>query len=165
MKSNTITGTLLIISVALLTLMIPGGPVETRGFSHYPAIVIASFNTFLTVLGILNIAVIYFVFRNRKWTVPVSIGVALAYMAVYGLDLLEIFPVSPDAMPMTLMSMEIAGLAISIPIIYFALRMGKETSDEIESPSLKLTSKVKVLLILTIILAMGIITFATFSAM
>ena len=52
MTPRHLVALLLALSAINLALMIPGGFVETRDFSAYPASVLAAFNIFLTVLGL-----------------------------------------------------------------------------------------------------------------
>ena len=57
----------LIVSVGLLSSLIPGGPVENRDFSHIHAGVLGAFNIFLTVLDLGSLVLAYFVFKQRPW--------------------------------------------------------------------------------------------------
>ena len=49
---------LLALSAISLSLLVPGGPIETRSFSHINPIILASFNTFLTTLSILSLLLV-----------------------------------------------------------------------------------------------------------
>ena len=54
---------LLVVSSFLLAILVPGGPIETRSFSHISPLILGSFNTFLTLLGMLSLPLAYFVFN------------------------------------------------------------------------------------------------------
>lgn len=51
---------LLALSTALLALLIPGGPIETRTFPHIDLYILILFNLFLTLLGIASAITSYF---------------------------------------------------------------------------------------------------------
>jgi hypothetical protein len=53
---------LLLLSTLLFWTLIPGGPVETRRFSHLSPFILGSFNKFLAVLGLGSLVVVYFIF-------------------------------------------------------------------------------------------------------
>lgn len=76
--------TLLIASAVNLSLMVPGGFVETRDFSAYPAIVLGAFNVLLTVLGLGSLVLAVIVARKGSGgmacrSVPVSLLSASIY--------------------------------------------------------------------------------------
>lgn len=64
--------TLLIASAVNLSLMAPGGFVETRDFSAYPAIVLGAFNVLLTVLGLGSLVLAVIVARKGRGVWPVG---------------------------------------------------------------------------------------------
>ncbi|WP_415718315.1 hypothetical protein [Maridesulfovibrio sp.] len=163
MKSIRLVVTILLAaSVANLSLMIPGGTVETREFTQYSTLVLASFNIFLTCLGFGSLAASYFVYKqNKGYLISVLLGVA--YLAVYISDLAQIFPVSQNPMSATLARMEwigsILGAALTGAAI-FALRGTKGESASFQKPKLPFMAKIS----LTIIAAI-IVIYATISAM
>ncbi|MCI5108123.1 MAG: hypothetical protein MRY76_15575 [Pseudomonadales bacterium] len=107
---------LLLISAILLISLAPGGPIETRDFSHIPAAVLALFNVFLTVLGLGSILLAWLLFsRQCRWYWPFLAGAS--YFLVYGLDLLTIFPESPTAMNQALWAIEVAGMIVALPVM------------------------------------------------
>ncbi len=58
---------LLLLSAIMLTSLVPGGPIETRDFSHISPLVLGSFNVFLTTLSItsfLGIGIVIFATRS-----------------------------------------------------------------------------------------------------
>lgn len=109
-----ITTTLLILNVIFLAVLVPGGPIENRDFSHLPRKVFWGFNAFLVSLILVAITTVYFSVQNAVWYRQASFVVGLAFFAVYALDLAKIFPKSPTPMSKALKYVEIvnAGLAI-----------------------------------------------------
>ncbi len=158
--SRFVAAGLLVASALNLTLMIPGGFVETRDFSAYPAVVLGAFNVFLTVLGLGSFILAYFVIRTGKgygWG-----GVAgLTYLAVYLLDLGRIFPVPPEPMSMLLATLEWIGtaLGLALAVASIALR-GAVTTANSAKPMLSVPTVLGLALVALIIVA-----FATKSAM
>mgnify|MGYP000271173637 CR=1 FL=1 len=66
MSHRHLVALLLALSAINLALMIPGGFVETRDFSAYPASVLAAFNIFLTVLGLGSLVIGLAVARGQN---------------------------------------------------------------------------------------------------
>ena len=64
MSPRHLVALLLALSAINLALMIPGGFVETRDFSAYPASVLAAFNIFLTVLGLGSLVLAWLTWRG-----------------------------------------------------------------------------------------------------
>lgn len=156
-----------------LSLLVPGGPIETRSFSHINSLTLGAFNTFLTVLGLGSLLLIYFVLKSERWAFFVAAVCGLSYVGVYGLDLAQVFPVSPDAMPPALLAIEVLGTVISFPLIALSIQALRGLNPKISvasslpSTDLSLSWKTPQALI-AISLAMisvGIIAFATRSAM
>ncbi len=105
---------LLILSIVTLGWMVPGGPVETRDFSHLAPAIAWSFNIFLTGLMLVAIALVYFTVKKQRWAYQITGVVGFAFFLVFMLDLAEIFPVSPDPMSKMLFILEISGLVFGI---------------------------------------------------
>ncbi|MGV0879350.1 hypothetical protein V6767_19625 [Martelella sp. FLE1502] len=161
MSSSRFVITALLIASALnLALMVPGGFVETRDFSAYPAIVLGAFNIFLTVLGLGSLVLAYIVAKTGRgfgWA-----GLAgLAFIAVYVLDLGRIFPVTPNPMSTLLSTLEWigTGLGAALTISSIVLRGAGNATN---SPRTGLPMPVILGLIL---IALIIVAFATKSAM
>ena len=113
---------LLVLSAVLLGILVPGGPIETRSFSHISPLILGAFNTFLTVLGIGSLALAYFAVKGKRWAILAAAFCGISYFLVYALDLGMIFPVSPDKMPPALFAIEVAGLLVSFPLTFLSLR-------------------------------------------
>lgn len=163
-KYQTMIITALVLSMILLSILIPGGPIETRDFSHISPSILGLFNTFLTLLGMLSLLVAYFVYHSKKWAYLSAIIIGIAYFLVYVLDLAHIFPRSPSPMPSILIVIEITGTLLSFPLIFLAIRM---TSLALENKqiSLHFNAKVFMLIAVIIIISLAIILFATRAAM
>lgn len=162
MKKTKIINLLLIVSTVNLTLMIPGGFIESRDFSHISPIILGGFNIFLTTLGMVSLFLIYFINKNQKWTFKASLICGLSYFIVYTIDLLEIFPKTPTAMPLLLLVLEILGTILSIPLMYYSFLRIRMAGNEQKT---MLNKYVYFFIILAILIGVGIIIFATKSAM
>lgn len=154
---------LLFTSFLLLSSLIPGGPIETRSFSHIDSEVLFAFNTFLTLLALGSAITALLVWKRLQYAYVLSAFFAISYFTVYALDLTTVFPVSPDSMPTALLTIEVVGIVISIPLFLLSIKeilQKKEPSltPQINSKTLALTG--------LILLPIGtfIIIFATFSA-
>ncbi|MEM9214431.1 MAG: hypothetical protein AAGD25_08800 [Cyanobacteria bacterium P01_F01_bin.150] len=167
-----IAGLLGISGIALGTL-VPGGPIETRSFAHMHPLTLGVFNTFLTTLVLSSLLLVYFVLRSQRWAMLTAASVGLSYLGVYGLDLVKIFPVSPDAMPPALLAIEVLGTVLSLPLMLLSVQAMQSSSQKMvtEAPFSFPDSPYRFQL-LQIVMAMGlglvafgIITFATSSAM
>lgn len=159
--------TLLIVSAVLLGILVPGGPIETRDFSHISPVILGIFNTFLTGLGIGSFVFAYIALKGKRWAFIVSFVCGISYFLVYTLDLFKIFPVSPNEMPAALLVIETVGILVSIPLAYLSLRaiqMPMEPTFSHEANTVM--NKKHVLILAVMILAgIGIIIFATLAAM
>ncbi|MEM9275362.1 MAG: hypothetical protein AAGA80_20710 [Cyanobacteria bacterium P01_F01_bin.143] len=163
--------TFLALSSGLLTSLIPGGAIETRSFAHINPLILASFNTFLTTLSLASLLLIYFVWQGYRWAFVASFISGLSYFLVYVLDLGHLFPVSPDAMPIALLTIEVLGTIVSFPLMLISVSGVQSVTRQLvpnNNYQLKLdlarTQQV-VMAIAIILIGMGIITFATRSAM
>ncbi|GLX78254.1 hypothetical protein tinsulaeT_15940 [Thalassotalea insulae] len=129
---NYAKSTIYVLILAIITLawMVPGGPVETRDFSHLAPEVAWSFNIFLTSLMLVAIALVYFMFKKQRWAYQLTGVVGLAFFLVFLLDLAKIFPVSPDPMSTLLFVLEIAGVVFGLLLSwlsYQAIRLSEQT--------------------------------------
>ena len=163
-----IVSTLLVLSFGLLGILVPGGPIETRSFAHIDPLILGVFNTFLTSLGIVSILLIYFISKNRKWAFIISAVCGVGYFLVYALDLGKIFPVSPDSMPQSLFVIEVLGTIASLPLMFFSARealksVNSDNEQAMESDSY--SKKFVYLVFFLVLIGIGIIIFATKSAM
>jgi hypothetical protein len=67
-----------------LSLLVPGGPIETRRFGHINLLTLGAFNTFLTTLGLGSLLLIYFVLKSERWAMLAAAVCGLSYLGVYG---------------------------------------------------------------------------------
>lgn len=156
---------LLALSAILLSILVPGGPIETRSFAHIDPLILGAFNSFLTLLGMGSFVLVYFVIKNKAWALSAAAICAQAYFLVYLLDLLQIFPLSPDAMPRALFFIEIIGLIIALPLTSLAMLAQTQAKQENSDSGFKLTKPVQIGIAALSLLGLGIIAFATLSAM
>ena len=108
----------LLISAALLTSLIPGGPIENRDFSHIHPAVLGLFNVFLTTLDLGSIPLAIFAARGKRWAIHGAFAAATAYFAVYAVDLAQLFPRSPTPMSMALAGIEVLGMTVAVPLMF-----------------------------------------------
>jgi hypothetical protein len=158
---------LLLLSAFMLAILIPGGPIETRNFSHISPVVLGMFNVFLTTLGLLSMLLIYFTLAGGRDAFAVSALLGASYFVVYALDLGNLFPVSSDPMPQALRVIEIFGMAVSLPLMAVSVRMmyaASHSGSQLILPG-GLGKKRASVLILMFLIGSGIVMFATYSAM
>ena len=154
---------LLALSAGLLGILVPGGPIETRNFSHINPLILGIFNTFLTSLVIASVLLIYYILKNVRWAFIVSALCGVFYFFVYALDLGSIFPVSPDPMPQMLFVIEVLGTIVSLPLTFLSVRGAINSQEQVMERKASSRSFVY-LAFLLLLVGIGIITFATKSA-
>ncbi|WP_299487441.1 hypothetical protein [Acaryochloris sp. IP29b_bin.137] len=159
---------LLALSSVLLTSLVPGGPIETRSFAHINPLILGGFNTFLTTLSLVSLLLLYSVWQRQHWAYAASAIAGLSYFLVYVLDLGCLFPVSPDAMPTALFVIEVLGTIVSLPLMLVSVQgvrfLREQSGAPVGSNSFNQTKQVATAIAITL-LGIGIITFATRSAM
>ncbi|QKF81841.1 LPXTG cell wall anchor domain-containing protein [Halarcobacter ebronensis] len=164
-KIHYIISFLLVLLSILLTILVPGGPVETRDFSHYSETVLALFNIFLTILGLLSFIVAFLVAKRKKYSIVLSALFALLYILVYLFDLLKIFPTSPVTMPSTLFLIEVISTFIGFILIYLCVKYNNLEAKNNENITIKFSFYKIVSTLIVLLFAIGIVIFATKSAM
>lgn len=154
---------LLGLSALLLALLIPGGPIENRDFSHIHPLVLGGFNVFLTALNLGSIALIVLVIRNPGKVGHWVVLVAMLYFAVYALDLAQLFPRSPTPMTRPLAIVEVLGMIIAVPL-WLGGRALRSTAAVDQARLLNTRGR---WIVVTAVLVIGvlIVLFATESAM
>ncbi|MCO6176384.1 hypothetical protein NHF50_15145 [Flavobacterium sp. NRK F10] len=163
MNKSKIIIALLVLSAINLTVMVPGGGIDTRDFSHIPLSILSVFNIFLTTLGMISLFLSYFIFRKYKWSILVAFICGLSYFLVYVLDFAHIFPKSPDSMPQLLVFLEAIGIILSIPLMLLSFNQTKKMKSSQDKS--KLSYNLYRLVAFAIIVGIAIIVFATKSAM
>lgn len=161
---------LLLLSGLALSVLVPGGPIENRDFSHISPVILTVFNSYLTALGIGSFMLAYFCFQRQRWAYKVALLAGIGYLWVYIVDLARLFPTSPTPMPAALEILEIAGVLLALPMVVIAakLSMSKPCSPvdvRNEMSHSSTFSRVILLGSLLLIVSIGIILFATLSAM
>lgn len=112
---NTVYLSIIIfLNVTLLAILVPGGPIENRDFSALKGVVFWGFNVFLITLGLTSFYTIHAVLANNSTAVLLTKSIAIAYVTVYAIDLIGMFPKSPTKMSNTLMLFEIINLCIAV---------------------------------------------------
>ena len=114
--------TLLLILVASFITLVPGGPVETRDFSHLGGAVFWGFNVFLIALGLAAIGAGIVLRRGSRLAARIAIAVSWGYIFVVLLDLGHVFPVSPDPIPLLLGLIEILDAILAGYVMVLAHR-------------------------------------------
>ncbi len=166
----------LAVSALLLASLIPGGPIENRDFSHIHVGVLGGFNIFLTMLNIGTFALIYWVRKQRRWALTAAWFAGLAYFFVYAIDLAQVFPQSPTPMSQALSLIEVLGICAAVPLMFLSWPYTPFASGsshyrdfgadgEVREVTPMPTKKLHLVLIAFVIaLGIGIILFATDSA-
>lgn len=121
-SKQTQTALWLLVSAALLTSLIPGGPIENRDFSHIHPAILGLFNVFLTTLDLGSLPLAIFAARGKRWALHGAFIAAIAYFAVYAVDLAQLFPRSPTPMSMALAGIEVLGMTVAIPLMFASRR-------------------------------------------
>jgi hypothetical protein len=103
--------------------LVPGGPIETRDFSHLSPTVFWGFNIFLAGLGLVGLGGSYGAWRGRQWAAQSAIPVAWLYLGVFILDWAQVFPTTPDPMGLGLALVELFGAICSTYSLVFAHRV------------------------------------------
>lgn len=156
---------LLLLSCGLLAILVPGGSIETRNFSHIDPFVLGCFNTFLTLLVMVSVLIIYYLLQDIYWAYAVTALCGVSYLIVYALDLAEIFPVSFDPMPQALFIIELIGLVVSLPLIFLSVRRSFATSLPAQKTKQLYSKRFIYFAFILSIASLSIIVFATKSAM
>ncbi len=161
-----ITIGLLAISIALLSSLIPGGPIEHRDFGHLGVTTVLSFNIFLAGLILTSAVALVLIWKGSRFGGALAFHCGVGFAGVYLLDLFEIFPTSPTTMSDVLFYVEAVGLitagllmAVSHTLTIDGLG-ARASSDQRRSFSPPLPM---VFFILTV--SVGTIAFATVSAL
>lgn len=111
----------LFLNVTLLAILVPGGPIENRDFTHLKGSVFWGFNVFLISQGLMTFVNAYFVLSGISIWQPLAIAVAIGYMIVYALDLAKIFPKSPTKMSKALQLLEIINFSVAVYLFILAI--------------------------------------------
>lgn len=115
-------GILLPVLVVSFATLVPGGPVETRDFSHLGGPVFWGFNVFLVSLGLVAVVSAVLMLRGSVSAAWPAVASGWAYIFVVLLDLGRVFPLSPDAMPLSLGLIEILDAILAGYIIVLGHR-------------------------------------------
>lgn len=148
----------------ILSVMVPGGPVETRDLSYMDKMPIVPllFNVFLTTLAIFTLFILpYFMYKKQKWAYAASILTGISYILVFALDLLNIFPSVPYPMPNLLFIFEIIGLLLGFILSFWAYKSIKITDENYWSSKSNTPKWIKILLIGIFLFGVYVVLFST----
>ncbi len=116
-----VTCLILFLNVTLLSILVPGGPIENRSFKHLKRFIFLGFNIFLISLGLTSIILCYFLLLGNILAFKISLFLGVLYFIIYMLDLGKIFPKTSTNMSNTLMLIEIVNSMFALLLIIFSL--------------------------------------------
>lgn len=119
---------LVFLNVTLLTILVPGGPIENRDFSKLKGGVFWGFNLFLISLGIISFIACYLLLISHPYAIYITQVIAVLYFIVYVVDLAGIFPKSPTKMSTALMLLEIINTTMAVFLFLFVTAIGYVSS-------------------------------------
>ncbi len=117
----TVVAALLMWQTLLFIPMVPGKLVDTRDFSPLPRWQYNGFNVFLVSLGIASFTTVWALMAGNGWYSAAAI-IAVLYFVVFMSDLMEVFPVVPDKLPVQLLVLEVMSLATAGALFTLAIR-------------------------------------------
>lgn len=161
-----LTPGLLIVSIALLSSLIPGGPIENRDFGHLGVTAVLTFNIFLAALILASSVAVVLTWKRSHFGGGLTFLCSIGFAGVYLLDLLEIFPTSPTPMSAALYYVEAIGL-IAAGLLMAASQSLRVRKGDAVTPSAQIRSfSLSVPLVLIILsVSVGIVVFAKVSAL
>lgn len=120
---NLTTSLILFLNVTLLSILIPGGPIENRNFDYLKdsPLIYYGFSILLLALIFISLIMCYFLLLGDIWSFKVSVVLGILYFLVYIFDLMKIFPKSPTPMSKTLMLIEIINMMLALLLIIFSM--------------------------------------------
>ncbi|WP_372009381.1 hypothetical protein NBRC13296_01490 [Paenibacillus chitinolyticus] len=119
-----IASLLVFLNVTLLTILVPGGPIENRDFSKLTGVVFWGFNLFLISLGIVSFIACYLLLISHSNAILITQIIAVLYFIVYTIDLAGMFPKSPTKMSKPLMLFEIINTTMAVFLFLFVTAIG-----------------------------------------
>lgn len=120
-----IASMLMFINVILLTILVPGGPIENRDFNGLKGLVFWGFNVFLITLGITSYITSYLLLIENPHALLIAQIISVLYFIVYIIDLAGIFPKSPTKMSKTLMLIELINASLAIFLFILVTAIGR----------------------------------------
>jgi hypothetical protein len=131
MQERRLTPGLLLFSVCVVMLLIPGGPVENRIFPDMPLFVAVSLGLHANILTLCAIFSIYHTRRGGRQALYIAALEGGGFASVYLLDLFGIFS-SATPMGVVVKAFNIVGLAAAIVLIVSAMRDLRRPMPEME---------------------------------
>jgi len=131
MQERRLTPGLLLLSVCISMMLIPGGPIENRIFTDMPLFVALSLCLFATILVICATFSVFQTRRGGRRALSMAAWEGGGLVAIYLLDLLGILP-SATPMGVVMKRFEIVGLTVAILLIVSAIRDLRRPIPEME---------------------------------
>ncbi|AWZ00113.1 hypothetical protein RHODOSMS8_00559 [Rhodobiaceae bacterium] len=161
-----LTPGLLIVSIALLSSLIPGGPIENREFGHLGVAAVLTFNIFLAALILTSVFAVVLTWKRSHFGGGLAFLCSIGFAGVYLLDLLEIFPTSPTAMSAPLYYVESIGLIVAGLLMAASkpLKLSKRDARTARAQHRPFSLSVQTVFVVLAV-TVGIVVFATVSAL
>ncbi len=161
-----ITVRLLAISIALLSSLIPGGPIENRDFGHLGVTAILSFNIFLAGLILASAVALVLIWKSSRFGAGLAFFCGVGFAGVYLLDLLALFPTSPTPMSAPLYYVEAIGLIVAGLLMATSkpLKLSEGNAGTARAQHRPFSLSVQTVLVVLAV-TVGIVAFATVSAL
>lgn len=157
MQERRLTPGLLLLSVCILVLLIPGGPIENRTSPDMPLFAALSLSL---LINILTICAIFSIFQTRRGGREALYRAAWeggGFATIYLADLWGVFPSTPP-MGVVLKIFDIAGLAAAVLLIVSVMRDLRRPTPEMEV-SFGMTRAERVSLVAFSVYVVAILTF------
>ncbi len=155
LRANTVAPLSLLITFFLLVLLIPGGPIENRDFSHLSPTVVWLFNGLITLVGMGSLVAVYLMVAGSRFGYVLGITSGSTFVLLSLLDILQIFPKSPTPMSPLLLGFEVAILILSVVVVVSSYRV--LTSGTVEGVKVPLKRTLPYVLLLTVLGILAVI--------
>jgi hypothetical protein len=133
MKERRLTPGLLLLSVCILLLLFPGGPVDKRVFPDLPLLAAVSVNLHAVILGTCAAFSVVHTRRGGRLALYLAALEAVNFAAIYLADLGEALS-STTAMGAVMKVLNIVGFAAAVLLLASVTRDLRRPVPEVESP-------------------------------
>ena len=111
------------LNAILMTLMLPGGPVEIRNFSAYSTTTLTLYKLFLSALVTGTLLTIALCSKQYQGAGAGSIISGICYLSVHAVGLLAIFLFSPNPATAILLTLELVACIAAISLIFLGKKL------------------------------------------
>lgn len=111
------------LNAILMTLMLPGGPVEIRDFSAYSATTLTLYRLFLSALITGTLLSISLCIKQYQGAGAGSIIAGICYLSAHALGLLDILLHSPNPATAILLTLELVACTAAISLILLGKKL------------------------------------------